>query len=104
MGSATQVGRPSLTSALHFSDRRTSLTMYARRKAKIPSRSSWHRDASALLHAAVLVQDFVAGCFGGAAQLITGHPFDTIKVSQHLMQPASPFSLVMTSVCLSVNH
>lgn len=30
--------------------------------------------------AVVVAQDFVSGCFGGAAQLVVGHPFDTIKV------------------------
>lgn len=34
-------------------------------------------------------QDFVAGCFGGAAQLVVGHPFDTIKVKLQ-SQPKPP--------------
>lgn len=32
------------------------------------------------------VQDFIAGCFGGAGQLISGHPFDTIKASSDSMR------------------
>ena len=28
-----------------------------------------------------VVQDFVAGWFGGVTGLLAGHPFDTIKVS-----------------------
>lgn len=37
-------------------------------------------DRRQYLGASDLLQDFIAGCFGGAAQLVSGHPFDTIKV------------------------
>jgi hypothetical protein len=40
--------------------------------------STWYVNAKKIFLS--LSQDFVAGCFGGAGQLITGHPFDTIKV------------------------
>ncbi|KAI0230699.1 hypothetical protein LSAT2_018938 [Lamellibrachia satsuma] len=29
------------------------------------------------------MNDFAAGCLGGCAGLVFGHPFDTVKVRQH---------------------
>ncbi|XP_055298890.1 mitochondrial basic amino acids transporter [Sitodiplosis mosellana] len=34
--------------------------------------------------------DFVAGCLGGCAGLIVGHPFDTIKVHMQTQDPKNP--------------
>lgn len=40
------------------------------------------------------MQDFIAGCFGGAAQLVVGHPFDTIKVETTGLDEYRPNDLV----------
>jgi len=33
------------------------------------------------------VKDFVAGCVGGVAQIVAGHPFDTLKVRLQTQEP-----------------
>lgn len=40
------------------------------------SDSNWKRN----------VKDFVAGCAGGVAQVLTGQPFDIVKVRQATME------------------
>jgi len=49
-----------------------------------------------------MAQDFVAGCFGGAGQLVSGHPFDTIKV--HLPSTMADPCLRCWRASISLDH
>jgi len=41
-------------------------------------------DASSL---SLAIKDFLAGCVGGVAQIVAGHPFDTLKVRLQTQEP-----------------
>jgi len=73
---------PLLCLTLVFRPSSDELLFLARGKLPWPCNLQRHLTAVFVFIAFIMALDFVAGCVGGLAQVISGHPLDTIKVTE----------------------